>query len=282
VTRLAACARDDVDVDDPEQPLVGGNLSGGVVRVGATVRRPTGAWTPAVHALLRHLEAKGFEGAPRVLGIDDEGREVLEHIEGEVAWGDAHHRLLGTDDAVARAGRLLRRFHDAVADFVPPADAVWRFPEMEADSEAWVDEAGKIICHNDPAAWNLVIGPDRWAFIDWDVAGPRPFIWDVAYTAIGIAPINPDAGHQGWTQPPLIGPRLRGLADGYGLGTRDRVRLPDVLVARVRSSFEHLRARALARVAPWDQMWAEGHGDSWAAMLSLAERNAEQWRGDLV
>ncbi|MFI2076838.1 MULTISPECIES: hypothetical protein [Streptomyces] len=33
------------------QPLPGGNVSAGVVRIGDTVRRPAGPWTPAVHAL---------------------------------------------------------------------------------------------------------------------------------------------------------------------------------------------------------------------------------------
>jgi hypothetical protein len=32
-----------------------------------------------------HLESAGFEGAPRVLGIDGSGREVLSYIQGEVA-----------------------------------------------------------------------------------------------------------------------------------------------------------------------------------------------------
>jgi len=31
-----------------EVPLEGGNMTGGVVRVGDTVRRPAGPWTPAV------------------------------------------------------------------------------------------------------------------------------------------------------------------------------------------------------------------------------------------
>ena len=39
-----------------ELPLSGGNVTAGVVRVGDTVRRPVGAWTPAVHNLLQHLE----------------------------------------------------------------------------------------------------------------------------------------------------------------------------------------------------------------------------------
>ena len=62
--------------DLTEQPLTGGFVNK-VARVGDTVRRPTGYWTPAVHARLRHLEAVGFSEAPRVLGIDEAHREVL-------------------------------------------------------------------------------------------------------------------------------------------------------------------------------------------------------------
>ena len=46
-----------------EIPLDGGNVSGGVVRIGDTARRPAAPWTPAVHALLGHLHAAGFHGA---------------------------------------------------------------------------------------------------------------------------------------------------------------------------------------------------------------------------
>jgi hypothetical protein len=53
---------------DGETPLSGGNMSSGVVRVGDTVRRPAGPWTPAVHALLAHLHEAGFRCAPRPLG----------------------------------------------------------------------------------------------------------------------------------------------------------------------------------------------------------------------
>jgi hypothetical protein len=61
--------------------LTGGRITQGVVRVGNTVRRPTGPHTPFVHSLLRHLEEVGFDGAPRVLGIDEQGREILTFIE---------------------------------------------------------------------------------------------------------------------------------------------------------------------------------------------------------
>ena len=61
-----------------EIPLFGGTANRGqVYRVGETVRRPLRPSAPGVHALLRHLEDVGFDGAPRVLGVDAEGREVL-------------------------------------------------------------------------------------------------------------------------------------------------------------------------------------------------------------
>lgn len=67
-----------------EQPLVGGRSSEGVVRIGESVHRPSGPWTETVHAFLRHIRAKGFEGAPEPLGFDESGREVLTFIRGEV------------------------------------------------------------------------------------------------------------------------------------------------------------------------------------------------------
>jgi len=67
-----------------ELPLSGGRLTAGVVRVGDTVRRPTGPHSAFVHALLMHLEAVGFAGAPRLLGMDDQGREILSYLAGWV------------------------------------------------------------------------------------------------------------------------------------------------------------------------------------------------------
>jgi hypothetical protein len=108
-----------------EIPLGGGNVSGGVVRIGDTVRRPAGPWTPAVHALLGHLHAAGFGGAPRPLGLDELGREVLTFIPGTIAWPDTL-ALLDPDDRLRRVARLIGDFHDAVTGFCPPPDARWQ------------------------------------------------------------------------------------------------------------------------------------------------------------
>jgi aminoglycoside phosphotransferase (APT) family kinase protein len=269
------------DGAEAEVPLRGGNLSV-VVRVGDTVRRPTGPWTPAVHALLRHLEGAGFEGAPRVLGIDERGREVLEYVEGEVAWADAHHRLLGTDDDMVRAGALLRRFHEAVARFTPPHGATWRFPDMQADAERWSGGEGTIVCHNDPGAWNLVVGDRRWALIDWDAAGPRPPVWDLAYAARGLVPVSGgDPARLGWPGEIPDGRRLRALVDGYGLDAAGRGRFADVVVARLDSSYEHMRRRATAGEQPWVDLWRGGHGAGWAADLAHARRRLHDWHRTL-
>ena len=214
--------------------------------------------------------------------MDDQGREVLEFIAGQVPWPAAHHGLLGSTESVARVGRLLREFHDSVVDFDPGENPVWRFPEMAADAIDFVDERGLIVCHNDATAWNLVIAADRWAFIDWDAAGLRPPIWDVAYCAIGVIPVSADVAQRGWTGPVPIVERLGALAEGYQLEPRDRGRLPQVIVARIRSSYEHLRRRAQAGLAPWDAMWRSGHGDSWARMLEFASAHAPMWADELT
>ena len=241
-----------------EEVLEGGNLSR-VVRIGDTVRRPTGPWTPTIHALLRHLD--GFDGAPRVLGIDEEGREILEHVPGSMAWPELG--ALRTDDGLARAAHLLRRYHEAVADFVVPDDAVWRFPDMAPDCEPFIGGEGTIVCHNDCAAWNLVLGEERWAFIDWDVAGPRPRLWDVAYAIRGMVLVEPDGP---------IRDRVSVFSDAYGLDVVERRRLPDIVVARIESSIGMMRRRAEAGVEPWATMWAGGHGAAWNETLALARR----------
>ena len=52
------------------------------MRIGDTVRRPTGPWTPTIHALLQHLRAAGCVAVPEPLGIDDRGREIISLLPG--------------------------------------------------------------------------------------------------------------------------------------------------------------------------------------------------------
>src|SRR5215469_2958778 len=221
-------------------------MSSGVVRVGNTVRRPAGPHTPAVHALLAYLHAAGFEGAPRPLGIDERGREVLSFIPGTVPWPDWFEPL-EPKQRLVRAATLVREFHDAVTGFIPPPDARWQvLIPAEGTSE--------IIAHHDLAPWNLVIGP-RWAFIAWDLAAPGTRLWDVAYAVHGFVPLSASSRWQRRD----AGTRLRIFADAYGLDERQRRQLVPMLARRTRAMYDFLDRQAIAGVQPWSQMWDNGH-----------------------
>jgi hypothetical protein len=111
--------------DDTEIVLTGGNMTP-VVRVGDTVRRAAGPWTPTVHALLRHLRARGFTRAPEPLGIDERGREILSFLPGRVGTYPLDDFMLADATLTSVAG-LLRAFHAATAGFESAPDAVWQW-----------------------------------------------------------------------------------------------------------------------------------------------------------
>ena len=86
-------------------------------------------------------------------------------------------------DTLVQVARWVRSFHRAVADFVPPAGAVWRMGGQ------WVP--GLIAGHNDAAPYNAVWRDGRLAgFFDWDMAGPVPAVWDVAFAAFSWVPLH--------------------------------------------------------------------------------------------
>ncbi|QSB12623.1 phosphotransferase [Natronosporangium hydrolyticum] len=230
---------------DPAQPepLKGGNVSDGVVRVGDTVRRPAGAHTPAVHALLRHLRDAGFDGAPRPLGIDEQGREVLTFAAGVVPWPDRFD-LLAPDAALVRVAQVIRRLHDAAASFRPPPDAQWQVL-IPADRN-------ELIVHHDLAPWNLVAG-DRWVFIDWDTAAPGSRLWDISYALHGFVPLM---AQREWRRR-AAGHRMRVFVDAYGLDGAQRRELVPLLAPRARAMDDFLATSAEG-----------GDGSRWVGVLA--------------
>ena len=176
---------------EPEVDLSGGNMTA-VVRVGDTVRRAAGPWTPTIHAFMRHLRASGFTRIPEPQGLDDQGREIISLLPGaaatyplpDFAWSDA---------TLASVAQALRAFHDASVGFTPPADGRWRWP---------AHEPAEVVCHNDFAPYNLLFERGRLtAVIDLDVASPGPRVRDVGYAAYRFVPLtdprNPDAPYRG-------------------------------------------------------------------------------------
>lgn len=146
---------------DKEVVLKGGMGTGRIVRVGDTVRRPMKEKSAFVHEVLRHLERRGFDRAPRFLGIDEKGREMLTHIPGTVC-----QRVGGFQkEQWLAAARLLRQYHDATLD-----------SDMKGE--------GEVICHGDPSPGNYVLR-DRmpFALIDFDGSHPGKREEDVGYAA---------------------------------------------------------------------------------------------------
>lgn len=183
--------------------LPGGNV-GGAVRVGPTVRRSTGPWTPAVHALLDHVAGVGLAETPRVLGLDSRGREILTYLPGRVLDVDTE---LASEALMLDAMRWLRRYHDSVTGFEHPGP--WR------NSHDPVARSSSVLCHHDFAPYNVAVstsaaGERVVGVFDWDMAGPGTRLEDLGFAAWNWVPLHrplpaAEAAH-----------RLRLMAKGYG------------------------------------------------------------------
>lgn len=182
------------------------------------VRRPAGPWTPAVHALLRHLHAAGFGGCPRVVGdgFDDQGNEVLTWIDGEVF----PHRPWAEPEAVLwETGQMVRALHRAAVSFVPPPGARWMTWTLHCDSP------GSIISHRNVAPWHIVIRDGHAAgLIGWEYAGPVDPLEEIAVTGWYCAQLHDDdiAGRAGLPGAPARARWLKAFIDGCEVPRRDR------------------------------------------------------------
>lgn len=245
-----------------EEVLTGGGVNA-VVRVGDTVRRPTGAHTPAVHALLRHLEGAGFTGAPRVHGLDEAGREVLDHLEGRVALPPLPGWASG-EDALVAAGRLIRALHDATQGL--SGEWPWMFPAREP---------AEVICHGDLAPYNCVYRDGLpVGFIDFDTAHPGPRVWDLGYAAYRFTPLTDPFGPEGGFDILVQARRLGVFADAYGLDEASREVLVETAALRLEALVEHMRARAAAGDAAFASHVADGHDAFYLSDVAYLRANA--------
>jgi Ser/Thr protein kinase RdoA (MazF antagonist) len=244
----------------------GDQLAGGgvnqILRVGATVRRPTGPWTPAVHGLLRQLETDGFDGAPRVHGITETGLEILDFIPGDVTnQALAESAQASSIAALTSAAALLRRYHDATVDYARAhKDDAWMLP---------VREPVEVVCHGDVAPYNMVLRNGRIvAMIDFDTAHPGPRVWDVAYAVYRWAPLlhpdNPEC--MGNSADQLA--RAAAFCGAYGLDREGRRALATVAMARLEALARFMQAESEAGNEAY-----QGHLDSGHHLLYLRDRS---------
>ena len=174
------------------------------------VLRPSTPHSPTVHAFLLALRSTGFHGASLPVGIEDDGRERLVYIEGDVAvppfpaWAQS-------DDALASVTRLLGAFHAASAT-VGPVAGNWSHEMADPDG-------GPVICHNDVCLENVVFRDgEAIGLLDFDFAAPGRPLYDLAAFARMCVPVDDDvnAGRLGWG--PVDRPaRLRLVATTYGV-----------------------------------------------------------------
>jgi hypothetical protein len=253
-----------VDETEPEIALPRGDVTEGVVRVGATVRRPRQPQSPFVAAYLAHLEAVGFDGAPRFLGVDERGRDVLDYVEGDVP-GAPPEPWACTDEVVAGIGELVRRLHDASAGWAPPPELDWfgRHTAIELPAQL-VDVVGvpELVAHCDVTPQNVVFrGGLPVALVDFDLARPTRRVLDMLTTAMWWVPLQHPAdrapAHAGVDVPA----RLRLLLDAYGMAPAGRTELLCLADRAWRRSWHTMRHNAEHRGGGWARMWAEGVGD---------------------
>jgi hypothetical protein len=245
-----------------EVPLAGGDVTEGVVRVGDTVRRPVGPHSPLVHALLAHLESVGFQGAPRFLGIDGSGREVLSYIDGEVA-GQPSPPWIADETRLASVGRLVRAYDDAAASFTPPPGTL---PDTKPDEPQGIPPAPayppELIGHVDITPANVIFRNGRaYALIDFDLARPATRADEMFNAMLWWAPLFDPRDADPVLRHVDAPRRSRILADAYGLSGTDRERIMEVAVLRTRRSWYLMKQRAETQGGGWQRMWDEGVGD---------------------
>lgn len=249
------------------------------VRVGQTVRRTSYFWSPAVLDLLRHLESEGFAGAPRALGFDDQGREVLTYIEGEVGRGETtfipdqggrfgipRPDFVWRDGVLVHLGALIRAYHDAAATF-PWAGREWCYAARQPV---------ETICHNELFPQNTVFREGvPVALIDWDTAAPGPRAWDLGAVAWRWVPFWRDekcCAHGLPTGVAGKARRFRLLLDAYGVE-------PDIGIVRAGiervSEFLGHQRQAAAEGSVWEvELDRRGALDESALDIAWMEEHA--------
>jgi Ser/Thr protein kinase RdoA (MazF antagonist) len=183
--------------------------------------------------VLLYLDQVGFDAAPRWLGRDADGRDVLTWIDGDTFTergemhpyvGDPPHRVTFTDDQLAAVFRLLRRYHDAFGY--------------------------DVICHGDFGPWNLVWRDELpVGIIDFDRAHRGDASEDVAHALRTFVSYGLSA-----SEPAELVRRTRVALDAYGR----EFDLPAILAEeydRVEARcLQHDWQRALAKL-PAERAW---------------------------
>jgi aminoglycoside phosphotransferase (APT) family kinase protein len=212
--------------------LTGDGVTQGIVRIGDTVRRPLRPFSLTVQAYLAHLRDAGFTGAPLPFGVDEQGREMLSFVPGDVPRNPLPPETAGDDVLVALA-RLIRALHEASAGWVPPPGAVWG---------------------GTPATVGRPI--TRWI----ELAHPTTRLYDIANALWYWAPLRDPRDRAPAFTGADIPHRVAVFADAYGMTARHRAELAPFAVDLARRYHED--SRASAELDPvFRKLWEDGAQD---------------------
>jgi hypothetical protein len=247
-----------------------GGRTNEVVRIGNQVRRKSGPQTLTVHRLLSHLRARGFDAAPRAIGLDADGRELLEFIPGE-AGAQPLPAWLETHDAIASFGALVRRYHDASASFEHRGDDQWFLPPREPR---------EVVCHGDLSPENTIFRDGRAvALIDFDIAHPGSRAWDLGWAAHGFVPLTtPAAGADVAAWLSRQAQRLMALCTGYGLDAIDPLAVLEHAVERLGIVAADIERLAATGIPAFQESLAAGHPVQFRAHAAFMHEHARDLR----
>lgn len=249
-----------------EEKLSGGNLSV-VTRIGNTVRREANPWTPRIHKLLAHLRTKDITEVPTPLGFDEQGREILTFIPGEVGHGPLPIHLR-SDELLVAAARLLRRIHEATEDVTQTWHSGWQVAAQEPI---------EVICHGDFAPYNCVYNVGKLiGVIDFDHAHPAPRSWDIAYAIYRFAPLTDPTNPETYGSLAEQARRARLFCDAYRLSNRAGI-MP-AIKARVAGMAAFLREGAGSGDVRLQANIAEGHLAIYETDYKYIDANEAEFR----
>ena len=239
------------------EPLIADGFTQGIVRIGDTVRRPLRPFSLTVQAYLAHLRDAGFTGAPLPLGVDEQGREVLSFVRGDVARWLPPPETAGEEVLVALA-RLIRALHEASAGWAPPPGAVWYM--SPANPGRPITERTELVSHRDYALGNVIFRDGMpAALIDFDLAKPTTRLYDIANALWYWAPLRDPRDRPSVLADADIPHRVAVFADAYGMTAQQRAGLMPLAVNMVRRY--HGESRASAEVDPvWRKAWEVSGG----------------------
>lgn len=152
-----------------EIPLLGGQLTPGIVRVGNTVRRLPKGNVAYVHELLLWLEGQSFDFAPRFLGMDELGWEILSYLEGEI-WPESGSLL--SNELLVQVAQAIRQYHDLTAG-------------------SPLAQNHEIVVHHELGPHNTIFHEGHLVgFIDWDDAAPGTRLRDLANAVYNFVDVS--------------------------------------------------------------------------------------------